>query len=259
MEPYFVNGNFPLLRKDGVYTIGYAFITGEFSSLNKLAYLLSGKEEKEYHHFRFEKRKISYILGRASAKLAISNLLPDIQSSSISIGHGVFGFPVVTGLSENIRVSISHCSNLGVALAFPEEHPVGIDIEQIDFKKTDLIKQFVTLDDRNCFPGITEAEEAFMHWSAMEALSKILNTGLTLDFKFLTLNKSRPLTNDVWECHFKNFSQYKGIMFKTVTHVCSVVIPAKSEMELNSIIRFKDHLIKVLSMNTEGNIPKSCI
>ncbi|WP_169233541.1 4'-phosphopantetheinyl transferase family protein [Chryseobacterium antibioticum] len=235
-----------------MYTIGYSLIIGDLSSLNKLVYLLSEREEKEYNDFKFEKRKISYILGRISAKLAISDLLPNIQFNSISIGHGVFGFPVVAGLSENIQVSISHSSNLGVALAFPEEHPVGIDIEEIDHKKTTLIKRFVTLDGHDYFPDITETEGVFMYWSAMEALSKILNTGLTLDFKFLALKEFRPLTNDLWECHFKNFSQYKGILFKTDTHVCSVVIPAKSDIELNYMMRFKDNLIDVLSsINTK--------
>jgi phosphopantetheinyl transferase len=258
MESYFVSGNFPLFRTDAAYTIGYGLIRGDFSSLHKLEYVLSEREEKEYQDFKFEKRKISYLLGRISAKLAISNLLPDTKSNSVSIGHGVFGFPVVSGLSENIKVSISHCSNLGVALAFPEEHPVGIDIEEIDHKKTGVIKQYMILDEDNCFQGIDENEEAFMHWSAMEALSKILNTGLTLDFQFLALKTTRPLTNDVWECHFKNFSQYKGILFKTDTHVCAVVIPAKSDMELNYMMKFRDHLLDMLS-SMNPNIPKDSV
>lgn len=45
---------------------------------------------------------------------------------------------------QNIQVSISHCDAIGFSTAFPEAHPMGIDVEKISPDRTDVILSQIT-------------------------------------------------------------------------------------------------------------------
>ena len=74
-----------------------------------------------------------FVLGRYAAKLALQCLLQEAGFKAIEIGPGVFEQPLISYLSAKVPdVTISHCDEIAVALAFPAGHPMGVDVEQID-------------------------------------------------------------------------------------------------------------------------------
>ncbi len=195
------------------------------------------QEEKMYYEtLKNNRRKKSYLLGRISAKVAISEILVvKVPLSSILIQSGIFQFPVVKNIqNQNIQISISHCDTYGITLAFPEEHPLGIDIEKINEDKIDIMKDYLCVEE---FQKITTCSLSMtigstLIWTVKEGLSKILKTGLTVDFKILEID-SLTKKGDVYISYFKYFGQYKAISYHIGDYICSIVLPKNTSLDLN--------------------------
>lgn len=136
-----------------------------------------------------EKRMHSYLLGRYAAKQALTQDAESISPTDIFIKSGIFQQPVIYHLQtkEKMQVSISHCGERAVALAFPETHPMGIDLEHSNKKYNAVIERQLTSQERNLLKAITNVnytpETYYMIlWTLKEALSKVLRTGLTAYF-----------------------------------------------------------------------------
>jgi len=220
-------GKIILLWEEKQFHAGFCFMKEQLSTLEYQLPFLHPDEKKYYETLKFDRRKKSYLLGRIAAKRAICELTGESALQSISIEFGVFQYPVVKYLSDqNIQVSISHCDDIGVALAFPEEHPLGIDIEKADERKIDAMKsqicekEFELLSpyDLPVSPGYT------MIWTIKEALSKVFRTGLTMDLKLLEI-ESLEKTGPAYTSAFRHCIQYKAISFIAGDHICSVVLP----------------------------------
>ncbi|WP_103867464.1 4'-phosphopantetheinyl transferase superfamily protein [Aquimarina sp. I32.4] len=227
-----------LKRENTDFKAGFCLINKGLPELNKEIDLLHPSEKSYYECLKFERRRKSYLLGRIAAKRAVLKLLDDDKKIvSFSIQFGVFQFPVVKNIqNENIQVSISHCNNIGVALAFPEEHPMGIDIEKIDEAKINIIKSIISDEEEGIIKSFSLAKrEGFtIMWSIKEALSKILKTGLTVDFKIFEI-KLIHQQGFFFIGIFKNFIQYKSISFIENNYVCSIVLPKNTSIDLNCI------------------------
>src|SRR5690606_12688813 len=107
-------------------------------------HLLHPNEKSCYQKFKHPSKNWTYVAGRIAAKTAISQLLETkVALNSFSIEAGVFEFPVVKNLPySNIQVSISHCNERAVSLAFPEEHPMGIDVENVDNRHKEILSLY---------------------------------------------------------------------------------------------------------------------
>jgi 4'-phosphopantetheinyl transferase EntD len=84
-------------------------------------------EVRCYETLRVERRRLSYLLGRFTARKALMNYsglaLADTQ---LQILPGVFSQPVARpGLADPVGVSISHSESTAGSLVFPETHPMG--------------------------------------------------------------------------------------------------------------------------------------
>ena len=203
---------------------------------HELVKLLHPQEMGYYDSLAFEKRKKSYLIGRYAAKHAIAALAGDkCNLHAMVIQQGVFNQPVATlGYEQNIQVSISHCDDLGAALAFPEAHPMGIDIEKVQADKCRVMESQMTQAEKNM---ITHASCSYdrlltLLWTAKEALSKILRTGLTTPFHVFEIDKIES-KSDHSICFFENFGQYKAISFDVGVYVCSLVIPDRTEISID--------------------------
>jgi 4'-phosphopantetheinyl transferase EntD len=166
-------------------------------------------------------------LGRIAAKKAISEIAEGQNIQSIFIDFGIFQFPVVkycTG--QNIQVSISHCDDIGIALAFPEEHPLGTDIERIDTDKIEAIQSQVTAKEVKLIEELNLPFDAgcTIIWTIKEALSKIFRTGMMMDFTLLEIS-SLEKAGLTYMGTFCYTAQYKAISFHSGNYVCSVVVP----------------------------------
>ena len=195
---------------------------------------LHPNEQLVYRNYHYNQRKTSYLLGRLSAKQAILPLINISSPKSIWIDRGVFQFPIVKcPNNSNIQVSISHCDRIGFSIAYPEAHPMGIDVEKINAdNRTTVLSQLtqkeqllLTQKNNNSIATYTTL------FSIKEALSKVIRTGMMLDFKFLEID-SIKIVQQTMECTFTHFGQYKAVAYFKNDYVFSIVLPKRTKTQL---------------------------
>jgi 4'-phosphopantetheinyl transferase len=178
-----------------------------------------------------EKRRHSYLLGRYAAKQALIQDSESIGPTHIFIKAGSFQQPVIYHLQaqEKMQVSISHCGERAVALAFPETHPMGIDLEHSNKAYNAVIERQLTPQEKNLLKTITHFNDTpetyyMILWTLKEALSKVLRTGLTAHFDIYEI-MALQWEKDSWISRFKHFPQYQGHTFFIGDVVCSLIYP----------------------------------
>ena len=189
--------------------------------------LLSEQEKKRYDGYKYHARKKSYLLGRATAKLAIKKLSGS-EPQSYDIKSGIFSQPIVEGLHKNIQVSISHTDITCVSIAYYEQFPVGIDIEKIHQPNIEVIMKILTPYEKK----LVESDEinTFLLWTAKESLGKALRTGITIPLELLEI-KTIEKKDGIYHIAFSNFGQYKSFSFRFKTNIISVSYPYISKAD----------------------------
>lgn len=219
-------------HEENFFSLGFCLSQISFDDLFKTYDKFLHKEEKSYFlQLQYLKRQHSYLLGRYCAKHAISWYNKTKNFTEVWIENGIFNHPVVIQASNsNTQVSISHTKEVGVAIAFPETYPMGIDIETISSKKADIIISHLSSSELNLNMFETKDAHLTFLWTAKEALSKVLKCGLTLPFYLLEINSVKRLEN-ITISNFKNFKQYKAISFCLKNFLCSLVCPQGANLE----------------------------
>lgn len=191
---------------------------------NTLEYL-SDVEIKLLGKITNNSHKTNFLNGRYCAKKAIMELTKNNNPKRFSITNGIFGQPIVSGLEiNNLQVSISHGNNYCIALAFFEECPMAIDMEEIDLVREESISSQITQHEAlNIIPLINN-HPLLVLWSAKESLSKVIKTGLNIDFELLEINHSFE-NNQIVEGIFTNFNQYKFLSFFNKSLICTITFP----------------------------------
>ncbi|RBL89848.1 4'-phosphopantetheinyl transferase family protein [Chitinophaga flava] len=229
------NGRIILKRENNNFNTGFCIIKSDLPDLIKKIPLLHPEEKAYYNTLKFDKRKMSYLLGRIASKKAVCELTEENNMPSVLISTGIFQFPVVkTTRHQNIQVSISHADDIGIALAFPEEHPLGIDLEKVNPDKIDTIKSqlgaseiaLITACHLSLPVGCTTI------WTIKEGLSKILKTGLMMNFQLLEIQTLEKHGN-VYTSTFRHFPQYKAISCLVSDYICSIILPKNTTPELD--------------------------
>jgi len=221
-------------RPDGVlFEAGFA-LTHQGGHLEED---LHPEERLQYEKMRFEKRKTSYLLGRSAAKLAVSELTGIRDLPAIRIEKGIFHQPIVShpGL-QNVQVSLTHSGPYGAAVAYPEHHPLGLDLERISSAFHNTLQSQLTDGERERLALLPLPDEAglTMMWTAKEALSKILKTGLMAPFRLFEItdlkqtvsaNGAVTISGD-----YEHFAQYKFHAYLHGDWVCALALPRRSEL-----------------------------
>lgn len=149
---------------------------------------------------------------------------------------GIFGQPVIKYRSSLWDVSISHCQELAVALAFPLVHPMGVDIETVDGGRMNAMKSQFTLDENQWVMSkgpLNEAKLSTVVWTVKEGISKLIKSGFMSPFSIyeLDLKKSEFTEPSLHVNYFKNFGQYKAVSLVSDQHVLSLVLPKLSTLD----------------------------
>ena len=204
------------------------------ASINELSNnFLHTQELSIYNNIKFEKRKHSYLLGRYCAKQAINGLFCDrISNKDIDIKAGVFENPLINEPSNlKLGISISHSKSFGAAIAYPESHPMAVDLEVINKNNNKTIESQMTKKDLSFISSLSleQTEGLALLWTFKEALSKALKCGLTTSFKILEIN-NMWIKDGYYYCDFKNFSQYQAFGFIGNEYALSCVLPKKTEI-----------------------------
>jgi 4'-phosphopantetheinyl transferase len=137
--------------------------------------LLSEEESARLAGMKHEKRRRSFLLGRAALRLLLSELV-DAPPAGIRVvveDNGSLAAPETPFI-----ISIAHSGGRAVAAASRE--PVGIDIEISSEKDEDLLPYILHDDELSRLRSllISDREKLFLCWTAKEAVLKALGTGL---------------------------------------------------------------------------------
>jgi 4'-phosphopantetheinyl transferase len=226
-----------LKRKDGTQHSELCVVSLSLAELREYAKsFLHPREFSYFSSLAYERRQLSYLLGRFAAKQALVHYGMEAVLTDMWIEPGVFDFPVIhyPG-NEKIQLSDSHTETYGVALIYPEIHPMGIDLEILDAKKNSTIETVLTKEELqllNNLAGMQTDEKYALFWTVKEALSKVLRTGLTTPFEIYAV-KTLNSANNHWISEFQNFTQYKGVSFLLGHFMCSIVFPKRTEMTID--------------------------
>jgi 4'-phosphopantetheinyl transferase len=211
---------------------------------------LHAEELAYYSTLVFAKRQHSYLLGRYCAKQAIGRYNTEVIYSDILIKPGVFDYPIIYHPSnKKLQLTLSHCANLGVALVFPETHPMGIDLENIEPSHQAIIDTQLTDNEKDLIstypyindivsPNLTITTYAITNvlhtifWTLKEALSKVLRTGMMTPLAIYAV-KNITFQDHFWLSEFENFAQYQGRSFLLGRQICSIVYPKQTKLSIN--------------------------
>ena len=230
-----------LKRPEVILKAALCMFTLEVSSpLEELVAVLHPGELVYFNELEFDRRKRSYLIGRYAAKQAIANLVQKENLQNILIQQGIFNQPVVRcEMHQNIQVSITHCEEFGAAIAFPEAHPMGIDLQEINERRREVIESQVSEPEKEIIGKLSHPYDTILtlFWTAKEALSKVLKTGMMTPFTLFEMNVIE-VRDDCFIGYFKNFAQYKTLSFVIDKHVCSIVYPKNTELgiDLSSVV-----------------------
>ncbi len=219
------------VHDDNVYSsqivISGFTVPNEFDCMH----ILRPEEKLQLQAYSYKRRKESYYYGRISGKIAVSSFL-NLNFQDFYIDKGIFTQPVVCCLKHsNCQVSISHTDRASAAIAFDEKHPMGIDIETIDSKNSIMVRDHLTSGESD----LCSTDNApLIFWTAKEALSKVLRTGLTIPLELFEIN-SFNLKDTVYLITFKNFSQYKVCSFFYRDNIVSIAYPSSSHISFNEL------------------------
>jgi phosphopantetheinyl transferase len=202
------------------------------SQLIEFAIEFLGPTESAYFRtLRFARRQQTYLLGRYAAKLALPGLHDQPDLRAIEIGRGVFEQPIVHCAGRHgWRVTISHTESLGVALAFTDSHPMGVDVETVNRTRYETILTQLSERELDWVQAAARPplEFATALWTAKEALSKVFCTGLMSPVQIYNLSAFNPVGPGSWEGFFQNFGQYKTTTWIGSSHALSIVLPKGS-------------------------------
>jgi len=197
--------------------------------------ILSAEERKYYATLKFEKRIKSFLLGRYSAKKAISINCEVEDLANIEVSNGYFNHPCVKPCcGQNVQVSITHCDNIGGAVAYTEAFPMGLDIEKIDVHTVEVIKTQITTNEMGIInTGSIDFNILYtIIWTSKEALSKVLRTGFMVGAHILEIEKLE-FWGSFYLVEFKNFKQYHSVSYVFKEHVCSIVLADRYMPNIN--------------------------
>ena len=182
---------------------------------------------------RYPKRRSDYLIGRHVGKRAVASLAGEADQAAFQIARGVFGQPVVRGTARaGVQVSITHSGAAAAAVAFDEAHPMGIDLELVDEARMPTLLRQLSEDERALVDGLglPLAEAAVRVWSAREALTKALRTGLTVPMPLLEVSAAVPVPGGI-RFEFRNFFQYAALTARVGAYCLAVALPRYSRLE----------------------------
>lgn len=223
--------------KDKIYPVSFSAVSLENPDKTETKKYLGTKEYEYFSSLKYRKKRHDYLLSRLSAKFAATNLDISYVSENITITNGCFMQPCLhmKNCESGYSVSITHCSNIGISAVFPDEYVLGIDFENIDAKSSDVIKEYLTENER--IISRNGNDMITMMWTAKEALSKIIRTGFTANMKIFEISTTCSSdTENVFISDFLYFSNMTAYSFRFKEYIFSVVMPKNSDFSISDII-----------------------
>jgi 4'-phosphopantetheinyl transferase len=166
---------------------------------------LTSQETEVLAGLEFPKRRSDWLLGRWTAKSALSRLLPAPARPMTywQIVAGQAGAPVVleNGNRSELAVSLSHRSGRALCVLSEKSMRIGCDLERVEvrsrsFEETWFTDHELLLLDRQ--PVQERARCVTLIWSAKECTLKALGIGLKADTQRVGIRSFSPGCTGSW-------------------------------------------------------------
>jgi 4'-phosphopantetheinyl transferase len=196
---------------------------------------LNDTELAKLHGFQFTPKKQGFLLGRLAAKRALAELLSEPDLCRIEIFSGVFGQPVLRHpRSDALEISVSHSNGNAVALAFPGEFPMGIDLETVPAASAETLAEEMALSVlERAWMAETSTSPTIacgLLWTAREALGKMLKLGLGIPMHVLSLGRIQAMDSAAWVSQYHHFLQCQCRSRAFGERVMSIAMPKDVEL-----------------------------
>ena len=154
--------------------------------------LLSSAETARLDAMQFAQKRRGFLLGRLAAKTALGAMLAETDWRNIDIRPGVFGQPLVGHpRALGVDVTVSHSHGTAVALAYPADWPLGIDLETVaDDAAAAVLAELDPSPDETAWlasGALGKSAACGVLWAAREALGKAMKTGVNCPLGILSL------------------------------------------------------------------------
>ncbi|WP_282036573.1 4'-phosphopantetheinyl transferase family protein [Saccharicrinis aurantiacus] len=225
---------FSLYRSGKHYNNAFSFQFNISSEKLNVKEVLHTKETLLYQELKLSS-KTNFIHGRWAVKYIIQKVF-NISMTDVLINKGIFGQPILCHPDLiNWECSISHSKSMVYALVFPKAHPMAIDIEDNNHNFQDITKSQFTYNELSIGKTYLSDNVHLQLWIAKEALSKCLQTGLTSPLKIMEIDKI-SICNDYNIFTFKNFTQYKALIFINNNTFWCICLPLNTNVVISNYI-----------------------
>lgn len=223
-----------LIEKDRKYLITLTVINTTDDLLREAHRYLDSEEMNLFHNMKMYKRKCEFLIGRVCAKISVMHLKNLDNPQCIHIDNGYFRQPFINNSAiNNCQISISHSEMVGAAIAFPEEIPMGIDLEKIDFSnRRSLISQFTDHEKEEVVQSQNDTRMFTLLWTAKEAVSKLLRVGFTSSVSIYEIDKITFDKQSI-SCSFIHFPQIQTISICFDEFVLTLALPSNIKIHFN--------------------------
>ncbi|MES2310113.1 MAG: 4'-phosphopantetheinyl transferase superfamily protein [Verrucomicrobiota bacterium] len=181
--------------------------------------------------FQNDRARNAFLLGRRCAKRALTLLESNLDLKSISLLSGVAGNPILQGVFNPYEASISHSLDYAVAITSPAQHPVTLDLERIRPDRVEAIERMLTSHEIEMIQASSDpVSTSTLIWTAKEALSKWLRSGMSLHFKVLEV-KSIQKEGDRISGSFSHVFHLRFESWQVGPWWLTIVFPNKSQFK----------------------------
>ena len=194
--------------------------------------LLSVDELKKYDLLKHQRRKFSFLSGRAAAKIALNSFFSEKEPADITIKNDIFGKPYSD--IDSVSVSISHTDTMGGAVACDREFPIGFDIEKIMSCDISAVESVMTANEKKLPVIIAHRDNTDLYaviWTAKEALGKLFGIGINTEKSVLEISEIIK-SGENYICRFTNFRQLKSFSWSCQEHICTIVCAEKYDLKI---------------------------
>lgn len=157
---------------------------------------LSASELIRLDTLRFPKRRADWLLGRWSAKLAVSAYLGRSTShealSVVEIHPAESGAPFAFIANEPApaSISISHRDGAAMCVVGPPNTKLGCDLELVEAHSEAFVRDYFTQEEQRAIDDVLEGNRpqlVTLMWSAKESALKALGVGLRADTRSVSV------------------------------------------------------------------------
>ncbi|MBZ9609908.1 4'-phosphopantetheinyl transferase superfamily protein [Clostridium estertheticum] len=189
-------------------------------------------ETTQLEQYSITKKRNEYLLGRYTMKMAISCFTGLVNKQDIEIGYGVLQYPVVISDSSGIiEVSLTHCNSRAIAIVYNKDIMLGIDLEQVNYKKYEFLDKITLESERELYKKCVLNYNTFLTllWTAKEALSKAIKTGFTIDMNVFQIG-SIECRNDSYFIGYTYFPSFEAVAKVKDDHIYTLAYIKKVDI-----------------------------